>query len=130
MKNLIQNITKGAGKGIAPLLLAGMFGVGAYGCASGTQNSKYLPNCFGSDIKYNNLEVVAQAKDGQKLVKAEGRFYAGDEDCFIDHYNQNANVSYSSENGKKILTVKDKDSGTYKMVWSENGDFHKEIGVQ
>ncbi len=122
MENLIQKITRGARKGIAPLLLSAMVGFG--GCT----NSKYVPLCDGGNLQYQNLEVLAQASEGQKLMKIDGKYYVGDdENCLVSYYDSGKDVSYASDNKGKILTVGNKDGSLFKMAWSNDGSFRKEV---
>jgi len=126
MKNMIQKIFNGDKKVLSVLLAP------AFLFASGCDNNKstqYLPLCEGENVKYNNLEILVLARDGQRLVKADGKFYVGDEECFVDYSNSNNNISYTLEGKKKILTVKGKDNSAYRMVWDEDGSFHKEITI-
>ena len=114
-------------KTIAKAFGVGMLGmIGLTGCSS----DKYLSFCDGKNMRYDNIEILANSDEGQRLVKIDGRFYVGDasEDCLINYYAPSNTINYTLEGNQKILTIKDTNN-IFRMIWGRDGSFHKEIIV-
>ncbi len=112
-----------------------ILGVGILSLVSlvGCSNTKYIPLCTGGNLQYKNFEVLAQGKDGQRLMKIDGDFYIGEEDCVINAKNLTNNVrniNYTSEDNRKILTIKDKDGNIFRSVWGNDSSFYQETVIK
>ena len=129
MEKTLNKIINGAKKGLVTLLAPALIGIG---CSNIRDTpSKSIPLCTGGDLRYKNLEVLAQANEGQKLMKIDGKFYVEDEDCSIDYYRLNGvkSVNYSLEGNKKVLTIIYENGNIFRNVWEKDGTFYKVIEV-
>ena len=102
----------------------------ASGCAGSRTETKTLPICGRGNVSVSNIEVLAQADEG-KLIRADGKFYVGDNqdstDCFIDYQREKGvtGVEYSKRDGKTVLTVYRSNGDVSRNIW-ENGNYLEE----
>ena len=130
MKKIINPIVNYVKAGLVTLLVPALIGAG---CSNIRDTpSKSTPLCTDGNLQYQNLEVLARAKEGQRLMKIDGKFHVGDEDCSIEYSSLKdvKNVRYSLEGNKKVLTITYNNGNIFRNVWKEDGTFYKEIEVK
>ena len=66
--------------------------------------------------------MLAEAKQGQKLMRIDGRYYAMEENCVCMSFDKNAD--YNSGNGFYIITEIDQDKIS-EFIWTPDGGFYK-----
>ena len=106
---------------LTPLLITVMLGLG---CST----NKFIKKCEGGNLKYNKLEVLAEASGDPKLLKIDGSYYWTCEDGSIIDFDK-GKLEYIEDQGSKTIRVSD-EKIVSEYTWSSDGNFYIHIGLR